>query len=38
VPEYVVAIDRLAELGVLPREFADRIRGMAGFRNVLVNG
>lgn len=38
VPDYAAAIDRLAELGTLPRPFADRFRGVAGFRNVLVHG
>ena len=37
-PDYASAIDRLADLGVLPRSFADRFRPMAGFRNVLVHG
>ncbi len=38
VPDYATAIDRLAEMGVLPREFATRFRGVAGFRNVVVHG
>lgn len=38
VPDYTTAIDRLAELGVLPRDFAWRFRAIAGFRNVLVHG
>ena len=37
-PDYATAIDPLADLGVLPRAFADRFRPMAGFRNVLVHG
>ena len=37
-PDYATAIDRLAETGVLPRDFAKRFRGVAGFRNVLVHG
>ena len=37
-PDCASAIDRLAELGVLPQPFADRFRAMAGFRNVLVHG
>lgn len=37
-PDYAAAIDTLGELGVLPREFAKRVRGVAGFRNVLVHG
>lgn len=38
VPDYATAIDRLAELGALPGDFARRFRGVAGFRNVLVHG
>lgn len=38
VEEYVDIIVGLAERGVLPREFAESIRGMAGFRNLLVHG
>ncbi len=38
VPDYATAIDQLAELGVLPGEFAARIRPVAGFRNVIVHG
>jgi uncharacterized protein YutE (UPF0331/DUF86 family) len=38
VADYASAIDRLAELDVLPREFAARFRGVAGFRNVIVHG
>lgn len=37
-PEYATAIDRLAELRILPPEFAARFRAIAGFRNVLVHG
>ena len=37
-PDYASAIDQLGALGILPREFADRFRPMAGFRNVLVHG
>ncbi len=36
--DYRAAIDRLAELGVLPRGFAATFRQVAGFRNVLVHG
>jgi uncharacterized protein YutE (UPF0331/DUF86 family) len=36
-PDYATAIARLAEIGVLPREFAARFRAMAGFRNVMVH-
>ncbi len=38
VSDYGAAIDRLAELGILPPEFAMRFRGVAGFRNVVVHG
>ena len=37
-PDYATAIDRLAEAGVLPRDFAKHFRDVAGFRNVLVHG
>lgn len=37
-PDYATAIDRLAELSVLPAEFASRLRPIAGFRNILVHG
>lgn len=37
VPDYAAAIDRLAEMGILPQDFAARFRGVAGFRNVLVH-
>jgi uncharacterized protein YutE (UPF0331/DUF86 family) len=37
VSEYAVAIDRLAEMDILPRDFAARFRGVAGFRNVVVH-
>lgn len=36
--DYTEIIDKLGEMGVLPAEFAEEIRGMAGFRNVLVHG
>lgn len=35
--DYAGAIDALGNLGVLPRDFAARLRGIAGFRNVLVH-
>lgn len=38
VPDYATAIDHLAETGILPASFADRFRGVAGFRNVIVHG
>ena len=37
-PDYATAIDGLAEVAVLPVEFAARLRPIAGFRNVLVHG
>lgn len=37
-PDYATAIERLAELSVLPAQFASRLRPIAGFRNVLVHG
>ncbi|NOZ94073.1 MAG: DUF86 domain-containing protein [Acidobacteria bacterium] len=38
IPDYAAAIDALAELGVIPRDFAAAFRGIAGFRNILVHG
>ena len=38
VPDYASAIDDLASLGVLSREFAASFRSVAGFRNILVHG
>jgi len=38
VPDYASAIDRLAELAVLPPDLATRFRAVAGFRNILVHG
>jgi uncharacterized protein YutE (UPF0331/DUF86 family) len=38
VPDYATAIDRLAELDILPVEFAARFRAVAGFRNIVVHG
>jgi len=32
------ALDVLSETGVLPGPYRERIRGIAGFRNVLVHG
>lgn len=37
VPDYGTAMDRLAELAILPRDFAATFRAIAGFRNVLVH-
>lgn len=38
VPDYASAIDRLAETGILPSDFARQFRAIAGFRNVVVHG
>lgn len=37
VPDYASAVDALADLGVLPTDFARTFRGIAGFRNVVVH-
>jgi uncharacterized protein YutE (UPF0331/DUF86 family) len=37
-PDYATAIDVLGELGILPADFTRRLRGIAGFRNILVHG
>jgi uncharacterized protein YutE (UPF0331/DUF86 family) len=37
VPDYATAIDQLAELDVLPGEFAMTFRAVAGFRNVIIH-
>ncbi|MBI2203364.1 MAG: DUF86 domain-containing protein [Candidatus Rokubacteria bacterium] len=37
-PDYATAIDVLSEIGVVTADFAQRFRGVAGFRNVLVHG
>jgi uncharacterized protein YutE (UPF0331/DUF86 family) len=38
VGDYAAAIDALGDLGILPEDFAQRFRGIAGFRNVVVHG
>jgi uncharacterized protein YutE (UPF0331/DUF86 family) len=38
VPDYATAIGQLADLGVLTRTFAEHLRPLAGFRNVIVHG
>jgi len=38
VPDYATAIDQLADVGILTREFATEFRAVAGFRNVIVHG
>jgi len=35
--DYTQIIDRLGDRGVIPKDFAASIRGMAGFRNILVH-
>ncbi len=35
--DYASSIDALSELAVLPRAFAQQLRPLAGFRNVLVH-
>lgn len=37
VDEYRDAILRLSDIGVYPREFAEKIAGIAGLRNVIVH-
>jgi len=37
VEDYTNVFDKLGQHGVLPPEFALEIRGMAGFRNILVH-
>jgi uncharacterized protein YutE (UPF0331/DUF86 family) len=37
VEGYSDIFTRLAEMGVIPFEFEERIKGMAGFRNILVH-
>lgn len=36
--DYTEIIVKLGEAGIIPIKFAQRIRGMAGFRNLLVHG
>ncbi|MCC7203149.1 MAG: DUF86 domain-containing protein [Nitrospirae bacterium] len=37
IEDYVDVIDKLGEQGVIPKAFSQSIRGMAGFRNILVH-
>ena len=37
IEDYVDVIDKLGERDVIPAEFAEAIRGMAGFRNILIH-
>jgi uncharacterized protein YutE (UPF0331/DUF86 family) len=36
--DYEDIITRLGDIGVLPAEVRDRLRGLGGFRNILVHG
>ena len=38
IENYTDVFDKLAELNILPQEFAENIRLMVGFRNTLVYG
>ncbi|MBI5561240.1 MAG: DUF86 domain-containing protein [Deltaproteobacteria bacterium] len=37
IEDYTEVIDRLGKKGIIPDSFAAGIRGMAGFRNILVH-
>lgn len=37
IEDYVDVIDRLGERSIIPADFAASIRGMAGFRNILIH-
>ncbi len=37
IEEYVDIIDKLGEKEIIPKDFAVKIRGMAGLRNLLVH-
>lgn len=37
IEDYVDVIDKLGERRIIPSEFAQTIRGMAGFRNILIH-
>lgn len=37
IEDYVDVIDKLGEKNIIPSEFAQTIRGMAGFRNLLIH-
>lgn len=36
--DYEDIITRLGDVGVLPTDLRDRLRGLGGFRNILVHG
>ena len=37
IEDYAEVIEKLGEHGIIPKDFSARIRGMAGFRNILVH-
>jgi len=37
IKDYTDILDRLGQNNILPSQFAEEIRGMAGFRNILVH-
>ncbi len=37
IEDYSAVIERLGKIGVIPKGFAAEIKGMAGFRNILVH-
>ena len=37
IEDYVDVIDKLGEREIIPSDFAQTIRGMAGFRNILIH-
>jgi uncharacterized protein YutE (UPF0331/DUF86 family) len=37
IEDYAGVITRLGEVGIVPKDFSDKIRHMAGFRNILVH-
>ncbi len=37
IEDYTDVLSKLGKCNILPSEFAERIKGMAGFRNILVH-
>ncbi|MBI5233224.1 MAG: DUF86 domain-containing protein [Deltaproteobacteria bacterium] len=37
IEDYTEIIERLGDKGVIPKAFSERIKAMAGFRNILVH-
>lgn len=37
IEDYAEVIGRLGKKGIIPKGFSDSIKGMAGFRNILVH-